>query len=183
MPMTNYAQEKTFRHMASFQIEQKMHVRHVDEAALGDRYAEHSEKISKILLFLIIPLCALPLWALYFWKRRLLFDHLVLATEINSVFVIFMFLVIPLLFRGVGAILLRLHWVQPRTTQGYGDQQVILWIYYAFLFGYCTVAFRRFYQPRWFWSVGTAAVFTFLHGYIIFQLYRFLLFETTMSTL
>lgn len=55
-----------------------------------------------------------------------------------------------------------------------------LGVYVVMVFAYSAIAFRRFYRVRWWQCAAAAAVFAFFHAEIIFTVYRFLLFETTM---
>ncbi|TDX01896.1 DUF3667 domain-containing protein [Dinghuibacter silviterrae] len=161
------------------QIDHKMAARGLTEDQLSERFADKSEKLSKIMLLTTIPLCGLVLWVLFIGLKRPLFDHLVIATEVNAVFVLVIFLLLPLLGHIIG-------WLLHRPVPGAIDpreQQRQLWLYYAVIFAYSTFAFRRFYRAPWWRILPSAVAFTYLHGVIIFVIYRFLLFETTSSLL
>ncbi|MCU0452011.1 MAG: hypothetical protein MUC97_19570, partial [Bernardetiaceae bacterium] len=63
---------------------------------LAKRYDQLSANTTKLGLLLFIPLSALLLSLLFFWKRRLFFDHFVLATELSAFFVFAYFLAFAL---------------------------------------------------------------------------------------
>jgi len=64
---------------------------------LAEMFAAKSEKTSKLLLFIIIPLTALPLWLVVRKQRPYFFDSLIFSTEYNSFFLVTQFFVIPAL--------------------------------------------------------------------------------------
>jgi hypothetical protein len=187
MPMSYYPKSVGFMaiqtaggNLLQVQIDQKAQTRGLTEDQLSDRFAEKSEKLSKVMLLATIPLCGMVLWGLFAGLHRPLYDHLVMATELNAVFVLVMFLLLPVVGRLVA---LAIH--HPVSGGGVDaqEQDRQLWIYYALVFTYATISFRRFYRAPWLRILPSAVAFTYLHGIIIFVLYRFLLFETTLSLL
>lgn len=164
---------------APAQIEKKMQARHLNDPELSNRFAERSEKMSKILLIAIVPLSALILWGLYTRKKKLFFDHLVLSTEISAGFLFYMFMVVPIpldIF-----IIIAKPYALLRSEKVVGLIEATS--YYCVMLPYSFFALRNFYQEKWYFTLLKAVVFTVLYGEIIFSLYKFLLFETTMMTI
>src|SRR5688572_15928889 len=66
---------------------------------LAENFNAKSEKVSKLLLILVIPLTGLLLKLLFWRKKKFAFDHLTLAAEINTFFLFLVFLVVPLVLK------------------------------------------------------------------------------------
>jgi len=64
---------------------------------LENTFHQKSLKVSKFLLIILIPCSALWFWLLGFKKRKYFFDHMVFAAEVNSFFLFWGFLILPLL--------------------------------------------------------------------------------------
>jgi hypothetical protein len=62
------------------------------------RFHAASDKVSKFLLLIIIPFMSLLYWALLRRKRKLYFDHFIFSTETASFFLLWGFLILPLIF-------------------------------------------------------------------------------------
>jgi Protein of unknown function (DUF3667) len=138
---------------------------------LSDEFHRISEKTSKILLLLLIPLTALATWAVTYKKRRRSFDQMVFATEINCFYLIFGFLLLPLL-------LAVFEWTV-RTFGGHyldiSDDYVGLLISLALVI-FAFVGGKRFYNFRPWQALLFALYFLVLHTFIVHYLYKFILF-------
>lgn len=143
---------------------------------LSEVYSRKSEKTSKLLLFVIIPLCSLPL-LLFYRRRPYWYDHLVLSTEINSFFMVFVFFIMaglanlvalfsPGLFNGDNAV---------------AADNAMSTISYLVLFIFCKKAVERFYQIGPIVSVPFTLLFLFCHYLVVYIVYKFLLFVTVMA--
>ena len=138
---------------------------------LQNMFAQKSEKTSKILLLIIVPTCALVLWALSFFRRRYFYDQMVLSAEINSFYLLSNFFLLPGLFLLVWHTGSWLGWEMPGmddytfTTIG----QVITAVFAA-------AAFRRFYRFGVPYTVIATCIFMFFHDFIVYVLYKFVLF-------
>jgi hypothetical protein len=62
---------------------------------ISERCAAISEKVSKFLLLVLIPLFGLLNWALFYRKRKHYYDHFIYTTEISSFFLLWGFLILP----------------------------------------------------------------------------------------
>jgi hypothetical protein len=62
------------------------------------RFHAASDKVSKFLLLIIIPFMSLLYWAILRRKRKMYFDHFIFATETASFFLLWGFLILPLIF-------------------------------------------------------------------------------------
>lgn len=142
---------------------------------LSERYDAKSPKVSKIMLLLLLPFTAFLLWMLFFRKRAYLFDHLMLGTEMNTVFLYMVFLFIPLLLRLGGQIW---HLITGGDFD-YGDT-VIVPLQFVILSIYWSRAFRTFYGTGRWETVWKTFVFFVLHGLLVYIVYRLLLFVVVM---
>lgn len=80
---------------AGTKVRDLMTAKNVNFGSLNEQYHTISEKISKFLLFIIIPFMALVCWLSTFEKRRLFFDHFIFSTEINAFLILMGFLLLP----------------------------------------------------------------------------------------
>ena len=160
---------------ANVLVAQKMKKRGIDESTLSLRYARVSEKSSKVMLLLLIPLTALLLWAMSFYRRKPFFDHLIFSTEINIFFVLATFLLLPI----VMAILAGIFPLLPTQLNDEFYTPITIGMMALFMF----FAFRRFYNDRWWLAIPKALAFPVLQFIFVQTIYRMLLFELNMALL
>jgi len=142
---------------------------------LAEHYDAKSPKVSKIMLLLLLPFTTFLLWMLFFRKRTYLFDHLMLGTEMNTVFLYMVFLFIPLLLLLGG----KIWYLISGNDFHYGDP-VIVPLQVVILSAYWSMSFRRFYETRVWETIWKTFVFFVLHGLLVYIVYRLLLFVVVM---
>lgn len=134
-------------------------------------FHQKGEKLSKFLLFIIVPFTALFFWLLTFRKRKYFFDQMVFSAEINSVYLFWGFLILPLLLT---IFQLLCKWISGSYLPIYdGITGIIL---YSVLCFYVSVAARRFYSLKIWQSVLIAVLFWVIHNIIVGLIYKFILF-------
>ncbi|RYF85497.1 MAG: DUF3667 domain-containing protein [Chitinophagaceae bacterium] len=155
-----------------------MQKHHWTDQQLTEAFHQKSEKVSKFLLLILLPLTAVFFYALTFKKRRYFFDQMVFATEINSVYLIWGFMLLPLLLLGAEIVYKALagHYFQ-------AQDDVIGIILYAVMLLYVTLAMRRFYQLSLWKAIGFSLLFYIAHYIIVQIIYKFLLFLISISLL
>jgi Protein of unknown function (DUF3667) len=171
MRLEYYPNEDYYGGYAAKVIESKVVHRGMSYEAFANKFHAKGEKVSKFLLIILIPLTALVFYVLAFKKRKYLFDHMVFAAEINSVYLLWGFFVMPLLLTLVTTIC---KWI----TGDYlniGDMAIGI-IMYAVLSLYTLFASRKFYGFIWWQRLLFTIVFNFAHIFIVYILYKFLLF-------
>ena len=137
-----------------------------------------SVTISKFLLLIIIPLLALALWPFTFKRRKYFFDQMVFSAEINSVFLLWGFLVLPVIV----LLLLKVNKFFTGNSLAFNDDLsglliiIPLCIYVGFASG-------RFYKLNFFYSLGVTIVFFFAHNFIVHFIYKFILFNAVIKTI
>jgi hypothetical protein len=134
-------------------------------------FHQKSEKVSKFLLLILLPLTALFFWALTYRKRKYFFDQMVFSAEINCMYLLWGFLLLPLLLFAVQKI-------SYLTTHSYinlEDWQLGL-ITYLVLCTYTGIGARRFYKLNGWQSIGFALLFYIAHIIIVQYIYKFILF-------
>ena len=156
--------------MISQQIDAKMAASQMTEQELAKIFRSKSEKTAKILLLILIPLCALALKLLFFRSRKTAYDYMILATEINIFVLLVFFTLLPF-------VLLLLMLVLQIT--GFQEQlflPVLLIIFAVAL----TAMFRTFFSAGWISAIVKSLAFIFCY-YVISQIiYKTLLFELTL---
>lgn len=139
-------------------------------------FSEKSAKTSKFLLLVIIPLTALFFWALTFKKRKYFFDQFSFSAEINSVYLIWGFMVLPLLLTVV-------QWLSELLTGRYlpFTDEIVGIISYAVLCTYVGIAAKKFYRFPTSHAIGFALLFYLIHFIVVQVLYKFLLFVLVIN--
>ena len=151
-----------------------MHKTNASEAIVFEHYTAVSEKVSKILLFLLIPVMA-AFCALFLVKRKkTFFDHLIFSTETTSFFILWGFLIVPLIVRVVGML--------THITEGNTDIYVVPLIT-LIPAAYVFVAARRFYLFKPGKSILFSILFLAILSLFVHYIYSLILFFVTVQLL
>jgi hypothetical protein len=150
-----------------------MERKQVDEKAFVMRYDASSEKVSKILLFVLIPVMAGFARVFNIQRKGFFFDDLIFSIETTSFFLLWGFLIVPVLVR-LAALLIHI----PEQTDIYTlPANLVASLLYVF------VASRRFYHL----SSPKAGIFALLFMTILplfaHYIYSCILFFVTISLL
>ena len=175
MPMKNHFNEP-HRVVAVSLVKTKMKSHDLKLEQVAQKFDEKSPKVAKILLLIIIPLGGLVLQLLFWKKRRYYFDHITLASELSTFYLYFNFMLVPLVFITISLVLRLLG------GSGYFDagDEVTMPLYLVVFGSYCTFAFRRFYNEKTGWAILKSLLFLIGHGFIVYMLYRVILFCVVM---
>ncbi len=150
----------------------KMAAEHLTEKQFVDLFEGKSEKISKLLLLIIVPLTGVYLKALFSAKNKYYFDHFNLSGEINSFNLYLNFLLVPVAMKA-------LFWVTSLDVE-YGDS-IFVSVFLGLLFTwYLTVAFKRFYEIGTLHAFLKSLLFLIGHTLIVYFIYRLILFCIVM---
>ncbi len=176
MPLGNHVQSELYGSYARSQALQLMASKHLSEAYLIEHFHTASEKVSKILLVLIIPVMALWCWLLTFKRKdKSYFDHFIFSTEINSFLVLWGFLILPLLTRGILTI------ISLFTHRDFFSDDLIALVLIATIDIYIFKAARQFYGFTWQKALLFTLLFTALYIAVVQYLYKFLLFFISLK--
>jgi len=134
-------------------------------------FHQKGEKISKFLLFILIPLTALFFWLCTFKKRKLFFDQMVFSAEINSVYLFWGFLILPLVLTLLQVFSKWISGSYLPITDGLSGS-----ILYVVLCIYLAIAARRFYTLKLWQSILLTLAFVVVHRFIVQVIYKFILF-------
>lgn len=154
----------------SKQIEHRVLEKNLSEELLSEKFNEKSKGTSKILLLLLIPLAIPLLYMLYFKRRRFVFDNVILLTEINTFFLLTIYILIPLFSLPI------LYFFNTNLNENvFAPLSVVI-------FGlYCIIVFHNVFKEKWWISVAKGGIFTLLFLPITINLYRIIVFETTFA--
>jgi hypothetical protein len=144
---------------------------HLTDEQLTTMFHQKSEKASKFLLLILLPLTALFFWLLTFKKRKYFFDQMVFSAEVNCMYLLWGFLLLPLL-------LFISEKVYHLITNAYFnvDDTALGIITYVLLCVYTGAGARRFYKIKKWQSVGFALLFYIAHLIIVQYIYKLVLF-------
>lgn len=149
----------------------KLQSEHITELQLFEKFNQVSEKVSKIMLLLLIPFTAFALRLLFFNKRKYFFDHFILAAEFNTYYLLSVYFLIPL----ISAILVRLF--DLKLTDNDTLLSVLLTI--GVLSFALVSSFRRVYAASVSESIVKLLGFIICYFAVVF-IYRMLLFSVVM---
>lgn len=154
------------------QVEHKMASMNVTEEHLEELFHQKSHSVPKILLFLLIPLSAAAIFALYPRRKRMFFDNLILATEINIMYILVFYLLFPLL-------------LFPIALLGWDSvDNETLGLLFTILFGcYTAIMFHRIFNTGWGVAMLKGLAFGVIHSFLLLPTYKILVFETTLLLL
>jgi len=145
--------------------------KHWTDAELGEAFSHASEKISKFLLFILIPVLALFSWMISFKKRKYFYDNFIFSIEANSFFILWAFLIFPVLFRVF-------YYFFPALGEA-GELFILLLNLVVFLL-YLVAASKRFFGFNWWYSIGYSLLFAFFLAVFFQYVYKFILFFITI---
>ncbi len=126
-----------------------------------------AEKVSKFLLFTVIPAIAFVSWLISRKKRKMYFDHFIFSTEIFSFFILWGFLIVPLIL-WLASLIFNVRLIQ-------NEGQTVIVILSTFIV-YLIFAIKKFFEFK-FW-VKILYIFSILTILILYleNVYKFLLF-------
>ena len=171
MPMRSHRTE-IYRVPVEAMIKKKLESKKVTIQELYTKFDSKSPKFAKILLLIIIPMTALVFQILFRKQHRFYFDHLTLAAEVNTFYLYFTFLIMPLLF--ILAYLIALAF--GADIRNYLDDTISIPLHMSLLLLYSTIAFIRFYGAKKWRAVLKSALFLVAHWLIVYVIYKFILF-------
>ena len=148
------------------------------DAQLTEAFHQQSTKVSKFLLLILLPLTALFFWSLTYKKRSYFFDQMVFATEINSVYLIWGFMLLPLLL----TVFQLVYEVISGQRLLFTDTGIGI-VMYALLLLYVVLASRRFYEVKTWRAILIAGLFYIAHNIIVQFIYKFILFVICIKLL
>lgn len=172
-----YHKQGVYGRFATNKVEALKHAKHWDDAQVEQAFHHASEKTSKFLLVVLIPLTALAFWAVSWRRRKYSFDQMVFATEVNCMYLIWGFLLLPLLFYIAEWICVQL------TGSGFelGDAITSLVFLLLPMTVFVWVGAQRFYG----YGIGKAGLFAlyfaFVHTFLVMIAYKFILFVVVIN--
>jgi len=164
MKLEYHKVHKLYGSYASSEVERLINERNITELQLADSFHHAGEKTSKFLLFIIIPFVALFSWILGLRKKY--FHHFVFTIEASSFFILWGFLLLPLLLFIIGF------------TTGFqftSEGQTSVAILVVFIL-YLSVAAKRFFSFKWWYSILYAILFALALLVFLEYIYKFILF-------
>jgi len=142
---------------------------------LSLQFKPKSEVTSKLALFLFILMSVVFIKLLYFKRKRLLYDNLILSTEINIFYLLVLFILLPLVMLIISSVF--------ALGEAFLNNEAIA-LLFLFIFGvYCTFIFRRIFAETWWKSGIKGMTFSLLHGIFFITFYRFFVFILTFLQL
>jgi Protein of unknown function (DUF3667) len=172
--MNNY-----YADFASRQVDHKLQKEQITYEALETKYNERTGVLSKTLIFLLIPIFALLFFVLFFKKRRYFVEHLVVATHFWSFSLILLGVILPL----VSVVLIWVFKSLNISAAAYVTNDAVTSTVLQICFGaYLFMMLRRCYGASRWYCGATAAVVAWSFFHIVW-LYRFFLFEATLSAI
>jgi hypothetical protein len=165
-----YENNNLFGSYATAQLERVKTTKHLTDEELEETFLHKGEKVSKFLLFIVIPFMALLSLGAGFKKRKYYFDHFIFSTEVVSFFILWGFLILPAIVWLAAAI----------GVQLFHSEDSLGIVLFSGLGIYAGIASTRFFRfPRLIsllYAVGFALSLTLFLQYV----YKFILFWITI---
>jgi hypothetical protein len=174
IPMRFHTQE-IHGSLASSMIKSKMKSKKLTFEQVGEKFDGKSPKFAKLLLLIVIPLSGLALHALFPKRGLYYFDHITLASELNTFYLYFTFFVIPLVF----TIIVVISQLLGLGRFDIGDK-ITMPLYFLVFGSYAARAFVRFYSEKRVWAILKSVLFLVAHATIVYIIYRIILFCIVM---
>jgi len=143
---------------------------------LAERYDQASPKFAKLLILLYLPFTAFALQWLFFRRKKYYFDHFIMATEMNSFYILVGYLIVPLF-----AYLIV--WIWPSAVRLFEDGSSFYFVILGMYSMAFAVALKRFYQEKWIWIIPKTILFLWIFLFLIKFVYNVILFYLVMLTL
>jgi hypothetical protein len=176
MPM-KYHLSEMYGELADHMVYTKMIAKKLTFEQVAEKFDHKSPAFAKVLLLIIIPLCALILQLLFKKRGRYFFDHITLSSEVNAFYLFFTFLIMPLLFvLSIKAY----HIIAGGPGRFYLTDDISVPVHLAVLGIYIFFAVRTFYGLRIVPAILKSALFLGAHWIIVYTIYRLILFCTVL---
>lgn len=156
-------------------VKEKLKAKNIKYNDFEKLYDGKSSSISKIGLFLLIPLTSVIVLVLFFRQRRLIFDHFIISLELSGLFIALHFLIVP--FISFIAELINKNWA----SFFYDDQIWLTIVQITIDMIFVSLAFKRFYGQSWQWTIPKAFVYLFIFIKFILYVYRLLVLVVTLA--
>jgi len=170
MRLHYYKENKQFGSLATRQIEHVLKTKNMSEEELSEIFHQKGEKTSKFLLFLVIPVMALVSKGLAFKKRKYYFDHFIFSAEASSFYLLWGFLIFPLIL----VIAQKIGWQLLRS-----DDDLIIAVHSVFAIYVSIAAYRFFKFSKWYALVYSLLYTFMMFGFVLFM-YKLILFEVVL---
>jgi hypothetical protein len=163
----------TFKFLNTTEIVlEKARAENITMAELAQRYHDKSGKIAKLLLLILLPLKAVVLYILFGRNRKRFFDHFIMATEITSFYLYFSFIFLPLFLLLISFIVK----LFGGDAEAIFTDSITMPLYLIAMTWAGTKAFKRFYDVPLIISFPKTLLFLLCHAFIVFMIYRIILF-------
>jgi hypothetical protein len=161
---------------ANARVEHKLQKENITYPALAAKYDQHTNVLSKTLIFLLIPIFAVLFYGFFFLKREYLVQHVVIATHFWSFGLLLLGVFLPLATVLLGRIFRWIHLPSAYLT----DDGIISAFLQICIGVYLFLMFRRAYDVTRWYSLLTSSLIAWSFFHIVW-LYRFFLFEATLG--
>jgi hypothetical protein len=168
----HYKGNNVYGPMAKAAIEHKLSNSTLTENGLATAYASKSKSVSKALLFIFILTSTVFLYVLFFKQRKWLFDHMILSTEINTIFILLIFILFPIFL-----ILLR---VVFQLSEDVLPDEIFSIISFIIFVIYNGIAFKTMFKESTIRTIIKSLLFTLSHIVFFVFVYRIIVFKVTL---
>jgi hypothetical protein len=150
--------------------------KHITLEQLAYLFNQKSEKVSKLLLVILIPLTGLLLNAIFPRRTKKYFDHFILAAEINTFYLYFTFLLAPVILN----VVFRIASLFGAQEMDYGDNFWSILFFTVPMLLFVAASLKRFYELKTLRTVLKSLLFLIGHMFIVYFLYRIILYSIVM---
>jgi Protein of unknown function (DUF3667) len=170
-PLENQLKYFSYSDYASTETEKALKENNFTFEEYQTKFNEKSDKLSKSLIFIMIPIQALLLWLVFFRKKPYYVQHLIFATHYFSFVIIYCLLMIAMTvcFVLVQQIIPNINATNYLNDRTFSLLGIVFMSYYYFN------AFKRCFNLKFLYNVIATGFFVFSMYYVL-ELYRFILY-------
>jgi Protein of unknown function (DUF3667) len=162
---------------AARRVARKMRLDNISLQALEQKYDKSTAELSKTLLFVLIPVIAM-LFAVLFWRRKYISEHLAIATHFWSFVLVLLGVLLPVTV----TLLVGLDRLFGLSLDQMLTDVVVSYVLQAVLAVYLFRMLRRVYRAS-LWYSGLLSLVLAWSFFFIVWLFRYFLFEVTLQTI
>lgn len=171
MKLKYYYGNPMFGSYAEHRAEEVRIRKNYSEEKMAEVFHQKGEKTSKFMLFIVLPFMAFFSYAIGFRKRKFYFDHFIFTTEVTSFYLLFGFLILPLL-----VILVSRTGVRLFSSEGW-----IGFVIYSGVSIYASIAAGKFFRFQKVMNILYGLLFCFALVAFVQFIYKFILFNVVIA--
>lgn len=162
------------------ELNNKLEKEQISFEELSQKFKSKSEFVSKVVLFSFIPISSIFIFFLFYKQKLMLYDNIILATEMNIFYLSALFFIFPILYLLIINLISSLFSI---SNESQNSDILISFISITIFVIYSSIIFQRVFQQKRWVSILKGIGFAVLHTLFLISLYRFIVFKLVLLQL